>query len=83
MVSRKVANSVENKQFTANYVLTKWSVIFQRLRKISNYLNVEFGNCCNDLSKKTQAKAEIPQNQTYEEYDHLVRVILHKSSKGR
>ena len=83
MVSRKVANSVENKQFTANYVLTKWSVIFQRLRNISNHLNVEFCNCCNDLSKETQVKAEIPQNQTYEEYDHLGREILCKCSKGR
>lgn len=82
-VLRKVANSVENKQFTANYVLIKWSVIFQWLRKISNYLNVEFGNCCNDLSKETQVKAEIPQNQTYEEYDHLEREILRKCSKGR
>ena len=38
----------------------------------STYLNVEFDNCCNDLSKETQVKAEIPQNQMYEEYDHLV-----------
>ena len=38
----------------------------------STYLNVEFDNCCNDLSKETQVKAEIPQNQIYEEYDHLV-----------
>lgn len=49
----------------------------------STHLNVEFDNCCNDLSKETQVKEEIPQNQIYEEYDHLVRVILHKSSKGR
>lgn len=49
----------------------------------STHLNVEFGNCCNDLSKKTQVKAEIPQNQTYEEYDHLEREILRKYSKGR
>ena len=82
-VSRKVANNVENKQFTANYVLTKWSVIFQWLRKISNYLNVEFGNCCNDLSKETQVKAEIPQNKMYEDYDHLGREILRQCSQGR
>lgn len=49
----------------------------------STYLNVEFDNCCNDLSKETQVKAEIPQNQMYEEYDHLGREILCKCSKGR
>ena len=49
----------------------------------STHLNVEFDNCCNDLSKETQVKAEIPQNKMYEEYDHLGREILCKCSKGR
>ena len=49
----------------------------------SAHLNVEFDNCCNDLSKETQVKAEIPQNKMYEEYDHLGREILRKCSKGR
>lgn len=38
---------------------------------------------CNDLSKEIQVKGEIPQNQTYEEYDHLGRKILYKGSKDR
>ena len=50
--------------------------------------NIKLSQCriwqsLQQLPKKTQEKVEIPQNQTYEEYDHLGREILRKCSKGR
>lgn len=59
-VLRKVANSVENKQFTTNYVLTKWSVIFQWLRKISNHLNVEFDNGLQRFVERDSSESRNP-----------------------